>query len=115
MANYSRELRIGIDIRKKEKVKSVAKFVERMRKVQKKAEIVLRKAQKEIKKQTDKRQREVEVQNKNNKMMLSTKNLVFKERLVKKLTEKYIGLYVVKNVMSSIKEYSKVKAACQDR
>jgi len=48
-------------------------------------------------------------------MMLSTKNLVFKERLVKKLTEKYIGLYVVKNVMSSIKEYSKVKAACQDR
>jgi len=44
MANYSRELRIGIDIRKKEKVKSVAKFVERMRKVQKKAEIVLRKA-----------------------------------------------------------------------
>ena len=85
-----------------------------MRKVQQKAEIVLRKAQKEIKKQTDKRQREVEVQNKNNKMMLSTKNLVFKERLVKKLTEKYIGLYVVKNVMSSIKEYSKVKATCQD-
>jgi len=43
MANYSRELRIGTDTRKKEKVKSMAKFVERIRKVQKKAKAVLRK------------------------------------------------------------------------
>ena len=43
-------------------------------------------------------------------MMLNTKNLVFKKKLVKKLTEKYIGSYIVENVMSNIKEYSKVKA-----
>ena len=33
MANYGRELRMGTDIRKKEKVKKVTEFAERMRKV----------------------------------------------------------------------------------
>jgi len=32
--------------------------------------------------------------------MLRIKDLVLKERLVKKLTERYIGSYVVKEVMS---------------
>jgi len=32
--------------------------------------------------------------------MLSTKDLVFEERLVKKLTEQYIGPYVIKKVVS---------------
>ena len=31
--------------------------------------------------------------------MLSTKDLVFKERLVKKLTERYMRLYVVEEVI----------------
>ena len=35
IANYSRELRIGVDIKKKGKVEKVTEFVERMRKVQK--------------------------------------------------------------------------------
>ena len=34
MANYERELRMGGDIRKKEKVEKATKFVERMKKVQ---------------------------------------------------------------------------------
>jgi len=33
IANYSRELRIGADIRRKEKVEKVTKFVEKMRKI----------------------------------------------------------------------------------
>ena len=33
MANYSRELRIGADIKKKGKVEKVTEFVERMKKV----------------------------------------------------------------------------------
>jgi len=33
IANYGRELRIGADIRRKEKVKKTIKFVERMKKV----------------------------------------------------------------------------------
>jgi len=32
--------------------------------------------------------------------MLSTKDLVFKERLMKKLTERYMGLYMIKEVVS---------------
>jgi len=37
MANYGRELRMGGDIRKKEKVESAVEFVERMKKVYKEA------------------------------------------------------------------------------
>jgi len=49
MANYGRELRMGANIRKKEKVEKVMKFAERIKKVQKEAETMLRKAQKEMK------------------------------------------------------------------
>jgi len=34
-----------------------------------------------------------------NKIMLSTKDLVFKKRLVKKLTKRYVGLYIVEEVV----------------
>jgi len=34
------------------------------------------------------------------KVMLSIKNLMFKERLVKKLTERYVGPYIVKEIVS---------------
>ena len=37
---------------------------------------------------------------KDNKIMLSTKDLVFKKRPVKKLTERYVGLYKIKEVVS---------------
>jgi len=33
MVNYSRELRIGADIRRKGKVKKIIEFVERMKKI----------------------------------------------------------------------------------
>ena len=44
MANYRRELRMGVDIRKKGKVEKAMEFVERLKKVQEEAEAVLRKA-----------------------------------------------------------------------
>ena len=44
MANYSRELRMGVDIKKKGKVEKMTEFVERIRKVQEKAETALNKA-----------------------------------------------------------------------
>ena len=34
-------------------------------------------------------------------MLLSTKDLVFKERPMKKLIERYVGLYVIEEVLSS--------------
>ena len=36
---------------------------------------------------------------KDNKVILSIKDLVFKKRLVKKLTKKYVGPYVIKEVL----------------
>ena len=68
MANYSRELRMGADIRKKSKVEKATEFVKRMRKVQK-----------NIKRQVDKERKESEDWKKEDKVLLSTKDLVFKE------------------------------------
>ena len=42
--NYSRELKMEADIRRKEKVKKAIEFVKRIKKVQKKIEVILRKA-----------------------------------------------------------------------
>jgi len=44
MANYRRELRIGMDIRKKGKMKKTMEFVERIKKIQEEARVALRKA-----------------------------------------------------------------------
>ena len=49
MVNYRRELRIGADIRRKEKVEKATEFEERMRRVQEEAEATLRKTQEEMK------------------------------------------------------------------
>ena len=53
MANYGRELRMGGDIRKKEKVESTTEFVERIKKVHKEVGAVLKKTQEEIKRYAD--------------------------------------------------------------
>ena len=99
MANYGRELRMGGDIRKKGKVESAMEFVERMKKVHEKVGVVLKKMQKEIKKYTDRSRKKTENWKKGDKVLLSTKDLVFKERLVWKLIERYIGLYVIEEVV----------------
>ena len=44
MVNYRRELRIGIEIRKKGKMEKTIEFAERMKRVQEKAGVVLKKA-----------------------------------------------------------------------
>jgi len=78
---------MGADIRRKGKVERVMEFTERIKKVQEKVEVVLRKAQKEAKQQADRERMEVEEWKKGNKVMLSIKYLVFKERLAKKLVD----------------------------
>jgi len=60
MANYGKELRMGGDIRKKEKVESATEFVERMKKVHEKAEAALRKTQEEMKRYADRGRKEME-------------------------------------------------------
>ena len=49
MANYSRKLRMEVNIRRKEKMEKTMKFVERMKKVQKEAGAALKRAQEEMK------------------------------------------------------------------
>jgi len=49
MANYGRELRMEIDIRRKGKMEKVMEFAERIKKIQEDAGAALRRAQKEMK------------------------------------------------------------------
>ena len=79
MVNYRREMRIEIDLRKKEKIEKVTEFVERMRKIQEEAGTALTKAQEGMKRQADKERKKAKVWRVGNKIMLSTKNLIFKK------------------------------------
>ena len=101
IANYDRELRMEVDIRKKGKVEKTTEFTEKIKKVQKEAGVVLQKAQKEIKQQADRGRKEIEEQKKSNKVILSMKDLMFKERPVRKLVDQYVGLYIIDKVVST--------------
>ena len=101
MANYRRKMRMGGDIRRKGKVESATEVVERMKKVHEEVEAVLKKTQEEMKKYADRNRKETEKWEKGDKVLLSTKDLVFKERPTKKLMERYVGLYVIEEIVSS--------------
>ena len=101
MANYGRQLRMGGDIRKNGKVESAMEFVERIKKVHEKAGVVLKKMQEEMKRYTDRNRKETEKWKKGDRVLLNTKDLVFKERPVRKLTERYVGPYAIEEVVST--------------
>jgi len=87
IANYGKELRMGVNLRRKEKMEKAMEFAERMWKIQEEAEAVLTKTQEEMKRQTDRGRKEVEKWKVGNRVMLNIKDLVFKERLVRKLVD----------------------------
>ena len=89
------------DIRKKGKVEKATEFVERLKKVQEEAGAALRKVQEEMKRYVDRKRRETEKWKKGDRVMLSTKDLVFNERPVQKLVERYMGPYKMMEVVSS--------------
>ena len=99
MANYGRELRIGGDIRKRGKIEKATEFVKRMKKVQEEAGTVLKKAQKDMERQVDKRRKESKNWKKKDRVLLSIKDLVFKEKSVRKLVERYIEPYRIEEVV----------------
>jgi len=101
MANYGRELRMGANIRKNRKIDKAIEFVERMKKVQEEVGAVLKKVQEDMKRQADKGRKKSEEWKKGNRVILSTKNLVFKERPVKKLVDQYVGPYTIEEVAST--------------
>jgi len=101
MANYGRELRMGGDIRRKGKVEKATEFVEKLKRVQEEVVAALKKTQEEMKRYADRNRKETEKWKRGDRVMLSTKDLVFKERLVCKLVERYVGPYEVEEVVSS--------------
>jgi len=52
-----------------------------------------------MKRQADRGRKETEKWRKEDRVMLSTKDLVFKERLARKLVDRYIGLYVIEEIV----------------
>jgi len=63
--------------------------------------MVLKRTQKEMKQQANRGRKEVEVWKVGEKVILSIKDLVFKERLAKKLVDQYIGPYIIDKVVST--------------
>ena len=80
--------------RRKGKYEAVGKFVERMKKIQKKAKAALEKAQEEMKKFANRRQTEEEEYKVGNLVLLSMKDLKWqmKGKRSEKLTEHFVGL-----------------------
>jgi len=101
MANYGRELRMRVDIRRKGKMEKAIEFAERMMKIQEEAEAALKRAQEKMKQQANRRRKEVEIWKVKNKVILSMKDLVFKKRLAKKLVDQYVGPYIINKVVST--------------
>ena len=101
IANYGRQVRMGGDIRKRGKVERAAEFVERMKKVHEEAGVALKKTQEEMKRYADCSRRETKKWKRGDRVLLSTKDLVFKERPIRKLMERYVGPYKIEEVVSS--------------
>ena len=99
ITNYRRELRIGIDIRRKEKMEKTTEFAVRMKRVQVETGVTLKKAQEEMKRQADRGRKKTEVWKVEDRIMLSTKDLVFKKRLAKKLVDQYIDPYIIDKIV----------------
>ena len=101
-ANYRQDPRMGFEIRRKGKYEGAEKFVIKIKEVQEKAKAVLGKAQ-EMKKYADRKRVEVDKYKVGDLVMLSTKDLKYQmvRRRTEKLTERFVGLYKIKKIVSS--------------
>jgi len=99
--NYGRELRMGFDIRKKGKNEKAEEFVKEMKERHEEARAALVKLQEEMKRQADRNRKEAEKYRVGDKVLISTKDFSkeLMKRTTKKLTEKFIGPYVVRKIV----------------
>ena len=74
-ANYGQDPRMGFERRRKGKYEVVGKFVEKIKKIQKKAKAALEKAQEKMKKFTNRKREEREEYRIGGLVLLSMKNL----------------------------------------
>jgi len=97
-ANYGQDPRMGFEGRKKGKYAGAEKFVEKMKEIQEEA-----KAQEDMRKYADKKRSDADEYKVGDLVMLSTKNLKYQMvgRRTEKLTERFVGPYRVKEIISS--------------
>ena len=90
---------MGFDIRKKGKNVKAEEFARKNR--HEEARLALVKAQEEIKKQTDRNKKKAEEYKMGDRVLISTKDFAAElmKRVTKKLTEKFIGPYMVKKIV----------------
>jgi len=102
-ANYGQDPRMGFEGRKKGRYAGAEKFIEKMKEIQEEAKTVLGKAQADMKKYADKKRSDVEEYKVGDLVMLSTKDLKYQMigRRTEKLTERFVGPYKVKEIISS--------------
>jgi len=102
-ANYGQDPRIGFERRRKGKYKAAGKFIERKKKIQEKVKASLGKTQEEMKKFANRKCREGEEYRVGDLVLLSTKDLKWqmKGKRSEKLTERFVGPYKVKGIISS--------------
>jgi len=102
-ANYGQDPRMGFEMRKKGKYAGAEKFIEKIKEIQEEAKAVLGKAQADMKKYADKKRSDVEEYKVGDLVMLSTKDLKYQMigRRTEKLTERFVGPYKVKKIVSS--------------
>ena len=100
--NYERELRMDFDIRKKGKNEKAEEFAREMKERHEEARAALMKSQEEMKRQADRIRKEAEEYKVGDRVLISTKDFSAElmKRTMKKLTEKFIGPYVVKKIVS---------------
>jgi len=102
-ANYRQNPRMGFEMRRKGKYKGMEKFVTKMKEIQEEAKAVLGKVQEEMKKYADRKRGEDDEYKVGDLVMLSTKDLKYQMagRRTEKLTEKFVGPYKVKKIISA--------------
>ena len=93
---------MGFDIRKKEKNEKAEEFVKEIKERHEEARAALVRSQEEMKRQTDRSRKEAEEYKVGDKVLISTKDFLREliKRATKKLTEKFIGLYMVRKIVS---------------
>jgi len=102
-ANYGQDPRMGFEGKKKRKYEGAERFVTKMKEIQEEAKTALGKAQEEIKKYADRKRAEVDDYKVGDLVLLSTKDLKYQMvgRRTEKLTERFVGPYKVKKIVSS--------------
>ena len=102
-ANYGQDPRIEFEGRKKGRYAGTEKFIEKMKEIQEEAKAALGKVQADMKKYADKKRSDIEEYKVGDLVMLSTKDLKYQMvgRRIEKLIERFIGLYKIKEIISS--------------